>query len=209
MLALLLNTCGLEGIVALAEDARLIRETRLPARATSEALMPAVREVLGAMRVAELGAVGVVVGPGSFTGVRVGLAAAKGLCEAGGVGMVAMSRLGLIAMEAEAGEANVFLDAGRREYFCGLYRGPKLLSERLVTAAEALRLMAERPSLTCEARVLESLGGEVRLVSEPAGLEMAAMVGWRVKQGLWSDVALQDANYLRRTDAELKVQAGG
>ena len=45
----------------------------------------------------ELAAVVVVHGPGSFTGVRVGLSAAKGLCEAGGVPLIAVSRLALLA----------------------------------------------------------------------------------------------------------------
>ena len=213
MIALLLNTCGAEGIVALADEAGVRAEERLPLRGTSEALMPAVRRVLGGLAVRELGAVGVVLGPGSFTGSRVGLAAAKGLCEAGGVGLVGMSRLGLVAMEADGVEVNVFLGAGRGEYFCGVYRAGLMVSEGLVTGEEAMRRMGERESLTCEVGVSEGLvearwQETVRVVSEPAGFEMAAMVRSRVRAGEWSDVALADANYLRRTDAEVKVGAG-
>ena len=207
MIALLLNTCGAEGIVALADEAGVRAEERLPLRGTSEALMPAVRRVLGGLAVRELGAVGVVLGPGSFTGSRVGLAAAKGLCEAGGVGLVGMSRLGLVAMEADGVEVNVFLNAGRGEYFCGVYGAGVRGKERLVAGEEAVRMMVERKSLTCEAGVAEALGA-VHVVSEPAGFEMAAMVRSRVRAGGWSDVALADANYLRRTDAEVKVGAG-
>ena len=72
-------------------------------------------------------AIGVVVGPGSFTGVRVGLSAVKGLCDAGGVGMVAMSRLELVARAVPAVDgliAVALLDAGRGEFYGRwLYRG--------------------------------------------------------------------------------------
>ena len=204
MLALLLNTCGAEGIVALAADGVLRAEERLPLRGTSEALMPAVRRVLGQTRVRELDAVGVVLGPGSFTGSRVGLAAAKGLCEAGGVRLVGMSRLALVAMAARSAETNVFLDAGRGEYFRGVYRSGAMVREGLVTREEALLCVGRQESLTCESSVAAVLA-QARLVPEPRGLAMAAMVRTRVEEGAWSDVSSVDANYLRRTDAEVKV----
>ena len=61
--------------------------------------MPAVRRLMEAsgFRLNELAAVVVVHGPGSFTGVRVGVSAAKGLSEAGGVPLIAVSRLALLA----------------------------------------------------------------------------------------------------------------
>ena len=61
--------------------------------------------------------------------------------------------------------------------------------------------------MTCEARVMESLGEGVRLVREPGAEEMRRMVTRRIGAGEWSDVALTDAHYLRRTDAELLVKA--
>ncbi len=184
-----MNTCGLEGIVALADEGGVVREERLPGRGTSEHLMGAVRRVMGDVRVGELKAVGVVLGPGSFTGVRVGLAMAKGLCEAGGVGLVGMSRLGLIA-----GDGVGVLDAGRGEYFVG---GGEV-AEALVKTVEGLREL-----VTCEVRVGEVLG--CRVVGEPGGAEMLEEVRRRVEVGDWSDVGAVDANYLRRTDAEIKV----
>ena len=196
MLALLLNTCGAEGIVALANESRVLAEERLPMRGTSEALMPAIARVLGGVRVRELGAVGVVLGPGSFTGSRVGLAAAKGLCEAGGVGLMGMSRLGLVA--AEAGTA--VLDAGRGEFYCGDGAWERLLGREELDGLNALGGL-----VSCEARVVTALGDRVRLVAEPGAAEMMVEVVRRVGVGAWSDVASVDANYLRRTDAEVKI----
>ena len=72
---LLMNTCGAEGIVALASGDAVLEEVRLPLRGTSEGLMPAVRRVLGSVRVGELdgggggGGAGVVYGgAGGFGG---------------------------------------------------------------------------------------------------------------------------------------------
>ena len=198
MLALVLNTCGERGIVGLADKAGVRREVTLPLKGTSEALMPAVREVLGGLAVAELGAVGVVVGPGSFTGVRVGLAAAKGLCEAGGVGLIGLSRLGLLAGD----DGVAVLDAGRGEFYCGVYAGGAMTWERLVGRGELDGLGG---MVTCESRAAEALGERARLVAEPGAAEMFGAVEMRVRAGLWSDVGALDANYLRRTDAEVKA----
>ena len=124
MKLLLLNTCGAEGLIAVAQDDSVLAQEKLPGRGTSEHLLPGIRRLLAdqGWGVTELGAVSVVNGPGSFTGVRVGLSAAKGLCEAAGVPMIAISRLALLAEASEAdGETLALLDAGRGEYYGGVY----------------------------------------------------------------------------------------
>ena len=212
MRLLLIHTCGAEGLVALAEDAYILAVELLPGRSSSENLLPAVRRLMEARswRVGELAAIAVVNGPGSFTGVRVGLSAAKGLCEAGGVGMLAMSRLALVAASLAAsldaqGEVLAVLDAGRGEYFCGVYAAGVRVSEQLLRAEEVAALRQQRRVVTCEARVAESLGEGVDLVAEPGPERMLAMALSRIEGGEWSDVATVDANYLRRTDAEILV----
>ncbi len=208
-MVLLVNTCGSEGIVALADEGGVRAEERLPARGTSESLMPAIKRVLREVRVGELAGIGVVAGPGSFTGVRVGLSAVKGLCEAGGVGMVTMSRLELVA-RAKAMEVVVaLLDGGRGEFYCGVYRGGVKVWERLVGREDALKAMEMGAAVTCEARVVEALGDRVKLIEEPDGAEMLVLVEEHMRAGVWSDVATADANYLRRTDAEIAAEKRG
>ena len=207
MKLLLINTCGAEGVVGLAEAGSAVAEQRLPGRGASEGLVPAIRGMLGeaGWKVGELAGVGVVTGPGSFTGVRVGLSVAKGLCEAGGLGIVAMSRLALLAGGAQV----AVLDAGRGEYYCGVYEAGCEAVESLRTGLE-VRVWIDAPgaaAVTCEARVVESLGESVRLVREPGVEEMMRMVARRIEAREWSDVALTDAHYLRRTDAELLAKA--
>jgi tRNA threonylcarbamoyladenosine biosynthesis protein TsaB len=207
MKLLLINTCGAEGVVALAEDAVVVAVETLPGRGSSEHLLPAIRRLMDGQgwRVRDLKAIGVVDGPGSFTGVRVGLSAAKGLCEAGEVGLIAMSRLALVA--GDGAEVVALLDAGRGEYFCGVYRNGRRVSEEMLTADAARALMAGlaagRPAVTAEARVAEGPLSGVDLVPEPGPEQMLAMTTQRIDAGEWSDVASADANYLRRTDAEL------
>ncbi len=211
MRLLLINTCGAEGVVALAEDALVLETELLPGRSSSEQLMPAVRRLMESRGwlVRELGAIAVVIGPGSFTGVRVGLSAAKGLCEAGGVGMVAMSRLALVAASAEHDDVAALLDAGRGEYFCGVYSAGIRESEELLRAEEVSARTDGRAAVTCERRVADGVGSGVNLVPEPGPAEMLAMALTRIESAEWSDVASVDANYLRRTDAEILVHGRG
>src|SRR3981081_4817959 len=109
MRILLIQTAGGGGSVALAatEAGQAIVATEvLPGRTSSERLVPAVRRLMEGVgwRLSELAAVVVMHGPGSFTGVRVGLSAAKGLSEAGGVPLIAVSRLALLAAKGDGGE---------------------------------------------------------------------------------------------------------
>ena len=206
MKLLLLNTCGAEGVVAVAEGDLVEARTVLPGRGTSEHLMPAIRRVLAERnwRVTELGAIAVVTGPGSFTGMRVGLSAAKGLCEAGAVPMIAISRLALVA-EADGigGEKLALLDAGRGEYYGGVYFQGVPLMEELFRRDQVEELLEGRAGFTCEPQVAAAFPNLLRLVKEPGAEEIVVHALRRVTAGEWSDVASIDANYLRRTDAEL------
>ena len=139
MKILLIDTCGTTGTVALADTEarpRVLGSDELPERSASERLAGAIgglAERCG-VRLEELDAVVVVHGPGSFTGVRVGLSAAKGLCEALNLPLVAVSRLAVLASLAAAGDSErvyAVLDAGRGEYYVGVYDGDVCVRESL------------------------------------------------------------------------------
>jgi tRNA threonylcarbamoyladenosine biosynthesis protein TsaB len=204
---ILINTCSLEGTVALAADTTITALETLPARATSEQLLPAIARLLPPPTRPD--AIVVVNGPGSFTGIRAGLAAAKGLCEAWAVPLLAISRLALIANSLDSvSETVALLDAGRSEYYCGVYRGHTLLDEQLLRLDQVQHLLATRPGVTSDShvasRVAETFSANVTLIEEPGPAAILALALDRIVAGQWSDVALTDANYLRRTDAELK-----
>lgn len=206
---LLMDTCGSEGSVALADTAladAVVAVEVLPGRTASERLVPAVRRVMEACgwRLVDLTAVVVVHGPGSFTGVRVGVSAAKGLSEAARVPVVAISRLQVLA-ELAAEDGCAVLDAGRCEFYYGEYRGRVLVREALLTVDELVEAVGAEVAVVCEGKVAEALAGvmAVRLVAEPRAGDAAEIAMARVTAGVFDDVATLDANYLRRTDAEI------
>src|SRR5579875_3021412 len=119
-----MDTCGVEGSVALAEvegqQLRLREQRQLAGRSCAEMLMPAIRALLETqgLAVKDLNAIVVVRGPGSFTGVRVGLSTAKGLAQAAALPVIGLSRLQVMAHAA--GSRAAALDAGRGEVYFGM-----------------------------------------------------------------------------------------
>ncbi len=212
MRLLIIDTCGSEGSVALADTAQasvLVASEMLPGRSASERLMPVVRQLLGAAgwRLQELTAIVVVHGPGSFTGVRVGVSAAKGLSEAGSVPLVAVSRLAVLAKLAGRpdGEVCAVLDAGRGEFYCGVYAGGRCEREALMTREEVDGIAARGGAIVvCEQKVAEALNALTPLmVREPQAVDALPLTMERVDERRFDDAATLDANYLRRTDAEI------
>lgn len=211
---LLIHTAGAEGTVALAEDevggARVVASAVLPGRTSSERLVPQIRILLesAGWHLAELAAVVVVNGPGSFTGIRVGLSAAKGLSEAGGVPLIAVSRLALV-VEASGltGVVHAVLDAGREEFYYGYYEDGTCLQEALSTRDEIAAVIAEGQGVSCEAKVVESFPElNLRLMPEPVAADALRIALIRLENGGVDDTAVVDANYLRRTDFEIKAR---
>jgi tRNA threonylcarbamoyladenosine biosynthesis protein TsaB len=211
MRILLINTAGGEGSVALADtDAaeKIVATEMLPGRTSSERLVPAVRGLMerAGWKLRELAAVVVVHGPGSFTGVRVGLGAAKGLSEAGGVPLIAVSRLALLAAAAGEGTRRVHavLDAGRGEFYYGEYVGHESVREALLSGAAVMEAAAGGVVVVCEGKVAEALGElRPRVVEEPGAAAALPFAVERIAAGSFDDVVTLDANYLRRSDAEI------
>jgi len=211
MRLLMIQTAGAEGSVALgdADAAQTIVATEmLPGRTSSERLVPAVRRLMAASgwKLSELAAVVVVHGPGSFTGVRVGVSAAKGLSEAGSVPLIAVSRLALLAGSVgDVGQAvHAVLDAGRGEFYYGEYVGRSCVREVLMSAQDVIVAASDALVVVCETRVAESLAElRPRLVEEPSAGDALPFAVERVASGEFDDAATLDANYLRRTDAEI------
>lgn len=211
MRILLIDTSGETGSVALADTDAAVPggvSAVLPGRSASEQLVATTRELLtqAGVDLHAVNAIAVVNGPGSFTGVRVGVSAAKGLCEALGVPVVAVSRLAVLAESAGIDERVIaLLDAGRGEFYCGIYDGAACVREALLSRDEVLQAAAEGGRVVaCEARVAENLA-ELSPVLVPGNLTQTALAiaVRRVVAGAFDDVVTLDANYLRRTDAEI------
>ncbi len=158
----------------------------------------------------------VVSGPGSFTGLRVGLAAIKALAEILRKPIVPVSLLELVAAASRAqGKVVAALDGGRGEVYFGAYElageSVRVLREELVSRAEFLSLARESmvatsdPALAAAAR---DHGLTVFPVDRP-NPAMIARFGWKKLQaGETVSPERLEANYLRRSDAEMFVKPG-
>lgn len=205
---LLIHTAGGEGSVALADAGAIVAEEILPGRTSSERLVPAVRRLMEAQgwRLPDLTAIVVVHGPGSFTGVRVGLSAAKGLSEAGEIPLVAVSRLALLAASSgrEGTTVHAVLDAGRGEFYYGEYVGQRCLREALLNREEVVAATAQGVAVVCETTVAEALAGlDLLAVNEPSAADALPFAQERAAAKAFDDASSVDANYLRRSDAEI------
>lgn len=164
---------------------------------------------------ADVDAIAVVAGPGSFTGLRVGLAAAKGLAEILQKPLTAISALEALAFASQQSTGRVVaaLDAGRNEIFLGECEVKAQLevstkAELLVKQAElAERLREMNATLVTADEKIAALAGQSQLpieqVAEP-GVELLAALGFtQLDRGLTVRPDDLDANYIRRSDAEI------
>ena len=210
---LVLDTCGAVGGVALAEiasaDPKIVGEVAITGKTFAAELVPAISSLLRAanLTVAELDAVAVVRGPGSFTGVRIGVSAAKGLVEAAGIPLIALSRLEVLTRKAALpGLTIAVFDAGRGEFYVGIYEAGNCLLESVVTRDQLIEHASNRPAmvLVCEPRVevaLADLQPKVLGLPTLGDALNIAVERWQSRQ--LEDVMTLDGNYLRRSDAEI------
>jgi tRNA threonylcarbamoyladenosine biosynthesis protein TsaB len=128
MRILAIDTSSPISAVSLVDGARIVAEDQLGSENRhAENLLPCIQRQLGAAAwtLSSIDLIAVGVGPGSFTGLRVGLATAKGLALATGIPVRGVSSLSVLARAAlEQSElALIAIDAGRGELFGGAYRG--------------------------------------------------------------------------------------
>jgi tRNA threonylcarbamoyladenosine biosynthesis protein TsaB len=167
-----------------------------------------------------IGLIAVASGPGSFTGLRIAIATAKGLAEAHATPVVDVSVLEAIAL-ASGGKGRVVaaMDAQRSEIFFGEYvvegAGPeqsaKMLREglagfadftSLIDFGEAPQHKIFTPDEGLAVRLREAKRDAV-LIARPSAADFARIGHGKFLAGVRADVATLDANYLRRSDAEI------
>jgi tRNA threonylcarbamoyladenosine biosynthesis protein TsaB len=156
----------------------------------------------------------VVSGPGSFTGLRVGLAAIKALAEILRKPIVPVSLLELVATAIRTpGKVVAVLDGGRGEVFLGAYQIAgelvQVLREELLSKSDFLleardsTVATPDPTLTATAR---DGGLSVATVEAPT-VAMIARFGWKKLQAGATVLPDQlEANYMRRSDAEMFIK---
>lgn len=222
MLICAIDTSGREGSLALAEgDDRafeVLHVAPIAGGTYSAQLIPTLSAALEktGRRKNEIELLVVASGPGSFTGLRVGLSTVKALAEVLHVPVVAISVLEAIAFAANRqGKVLTALDAQRNEVYVGEFENPtagsiKTLKEILVTVPDFLASLSARSpvAVTCtpDAMIETSIrefGLPAEHISRPAADFYARLGLQKLQAGEVASIETLDANYIRRSDAEI------
>lgn len=228
MLILGIDTSGRQGSVALlqqqGEELVTLSLAPLSGGQYSERLVPTIAELLlqHQFNRAAIGLIAVASGPGSFTGLRIAIATVKGIAEAFATPVVAISMLEAVALASGAkGEVIAALDAQRSEVFLGDYTiaavnrasaaSDPVLTHRegLATFADFTSMVTARPTakiFTPDSDLASRLHAavfDVEVISRPSAEDFARIAHRKFLAGDCEDVAVLDANYLRRSDAEI------
>ena len=172
--------CAVTGLsVAVTRDGAVLASHRAEGRDQAATLLPAIAATLVKAAVArrELELIAVTVGPGSFTGVRVGLAAARGLAVALGVPLAGITTTAALLAQAESSDriAVAAIDTHLGDWFCAIREGD------------------QAPFLTSTEALAERLGDRPCRVVGPQADVLAAKLAQAVAQ-----LALPDAAVIAR-----------
>lgn len=212
MLLLAADTSGKHGSIALArcgpnEECNSIEVLPLEGGTFSAQLVPQIAALLAkhGFSKSDIGGFAVVSGPGSFTGVRVGLAAIKALAEVLEKPIAAVSLLEAVAVASRSqGMVTAVLDAGRGEVYAGQYEvradGASLVTERLLLRSGLFEATVGSTVVIAD----RSLAGMIREVGLPLKeielplADVIARVGWKkIMAGKIVSPEELDANYIR------------
>lgn len=159
--------------------------------------------------IASMGCFAAANGPGSFTGVRVGLAAIKGLAEATGAAAIAVSNLRALSVYGSTPKRGVIIDARRGEIYAAIYGADleAVTPEVVMPAPEWLNSLDVRPDeiISTDLMAFRTLFPGDIPASEQRNLAaaVAQIAESQLAAGERGDALLLDANYVRRSDAEL------
>jgi tRNA threonylcarbamoyladenosine biosynthesis protein TsaB len=206
-----LDTTSEFGSIALITDGRIENEIPLHSpEGFGHILFDQIGRLLNRAGIAssELDCFAAASGPGSFTGVRVGLAAVKGLAEASARPVAPVSNLRALASFGQATLRAPLLDARRGEVYAGLYdAGLKPVGPELVTKFGdwVAGLPAGAEIIVLDTAPFAAMLPGRAFVQAPRALAGAiGLIAWGDwKEGSVLDPAAVDANYVRRADAEL------
>lgn len=206
MLTLAVDTAAEIGSIALVDGDHTIAQARLQAPGGfGQTLFGELEALLAAqkVRLADIDLYAAASGPGSFTGVRIGLAAIKGLAEVAGKPAFGISNLAALAEFGSADLRAPLIDARRGEVFAALLdRGG---AERIPSSVQTFPAFLAR--LGDRAVEFISAGFDPGLPFIAAPAELADMIARlairRFHAGERCDPAVIEANYVRRSDAEI------
>jgi tRNA threonylcarbamoyladenosine biosynthesis protein TsaB len=220
---LTVDTSTSVGSVAVSRGDALLGEILLNVKSThSQRLLMTVRQLLTdvGLAVQDIDAFGVVLGPGSFTGLRVGIATIKGLALATGKPVVGVSSLQALAMQVPLTRYPlcVLLDARKKEVYAGLYiweagvpvsMGEEIVlpPENLLSILEGEVLFAGNGAVAYRTLIIRQMGQRAHFVPWPfhplRASSAAALALADLRQGQVIPLEQLVPHYIRPSEAEI------
>jgi tRNA threonylcarbamoyladenosine biosynthesis protein TsaB len=214
MLLLAVDTSGKHGSIALArcgpaDCCDVIEVVPLEGGTFSAQLVPQIAALLTkhGFGKQDIGGLAVVSGPGSFTGLRIGLAVIKALGDVLSKPIAAVSLLQAMAVSGRSrGRVLAVLDAGRGDIYAGEYdmdtSGAHFVSERLLSRSQLIESSSGSTFLAGDENlvgVARDAGLPVEEIELPRG-DVIARLGWqKIQAGDTVSPEELEANYLRRS----------
>jgi tRNA threonylcarbamoyladenosine biosynthesis protein TsaB len=192
---LAIDTTSERGSIAITEGEQVTAEIALHSTdGFAQVLFGKIENLLAGngLRLAEIDGFASASGPGTFTGVRVGLTAVKGLAEGMSRKVVAVSNLKAMAYFGTRNLRAPWMDARRGDIYGAVYNaGLEVMQDEVVMRYDAW---------------LAALPADVEILSEPRLLAGAigTIAAREFAAGRAVDPAVVDANYVRRSDAEMQ-----
>jgi len=232
MRILSIDTTTMLGSVALSDGARFVAQEQQGVPGThSERLLASIDHLLSLAGWGRdsIEGIAVAIGPGSFTGLRIGIATAKGMAMAGGLEVAGVSSLDSLAMNGAsfAGTVVPLIDARRGEIYAAALRferggRPRRVIKECVLPPEALIkrlksikgpiLLVGDGAIVYEAQLKKSLGARAAIACGaqcfPQAVNLAIIAGPRLIKGKGDDIAALVPNYIRHSDAEIGFLGG-
>lgn len=208
-----IDTSGRRGGVAVVEDGRILASLQHEApKGFGDVLYPLIEQVLASagVRLDEIDLFSAAAGPGSFTGVRVGLTAAKALGEALDKPVVGVSNLEALAAACEQRPCAVVLDARRQETYGAVFgkQLESLLDQTVQPWSEFFELASKFDPVwvATDASIFDAdgaaplpPGASIQQIGDVAAALAQTAPRLLPNQG---PPELVEANYIRRPDAE-------
>jgi tRNA threonylcarbamoyladenosine biosynthesis protein TsaB len=216
--------------IAVSDGMQLLGEITLNTKNThSEKLMPLVKHLLDelALSVNDLDAIAVTQGPGSFTGLRIGMATAKGLAQGAGKKLIAVPTLDCLAQNLlhYPGIICPIMNAQKKQVYTAIYRSGRNKLERLsdyqAIAVEQLAAQLKElkedvwfvgDGVAAFADVFQKLLGDACRFADghnilPRAGALAMLAAERASEERFDDLYQAELIYIRKSEAEVQWEA--
>lgn len=225
MKILAIDTSTASGGIALLEDDQLIAElTTCTQKTHAERLLPLIKTLLGSIdtKIEDVGGFALTTGPGSFTGLRIGLATIKGLAWSLNKPVVGVSTLEALAMNIPYSDKPVcpMLDARKKEVYAGIYKcndnWPACIMDDTAISPQLLIERIKEPTIfigdgvNVYRDVIKNTLKDLAIFAPFHLWSIRALniglLAWNIfKKGGAGDSENVNLNYLRASEAEIKL----